>query len=105
MLVCHCNVISDTEIEQVILDFLREDPWQLVVPAKVYHALMQRGRCSGCFPSVVEIIIRVTEDYHRQLDADAARLSQAKAGLQRLRRRHQIYGARHERRTAGHRAA
>ncbi len=105
MLICHCNVISDKEIEDVILGFLKDDPWQIIVPAKVYHTLMQRGRCSGCFPNVVDIIVRVTENYHSQMGADAARLTEVQAGLNRLRRRHPHMGVRHERRSAGHRAA
>src|SRR5690606_36958557 len=64
MLVCHCNHITAKEIDETIISLLDEDPWQLIVPAKVYHRLKQRGRCCGCFPNVVETIIRVTEDYH-----------------------------------------
>jgi bacterioferritin-associated ferredoxin len=64
MLVCHCNIITEDEIEQAIEDLLDEDPWQLIVPAKLYHTLGKRGRCCGCFPSVIDIIIRVTERRH-----------------------------------------
>ena len=53
MLICQCNVITEKEIEQTILDMLEEDAWQLIVPAKVYHRLQKRGRCCGCFPNVV----------------------------------------------------
>ena len=69
MLICHCNVITEKEIEQTIIDMLDEDAWQLIVPAKVYHRLQKRGRCCGCFPNVVETIIRVTEDYHARSEA------------------------------------
>ena len=44
--------------------FLDADPWQLIVPAKVYHELQQTRRCCGCVPNVVDIIVRVTENYH-----------------------------------------
>ncbi len=64
MLVCHCNLITEKEIEETIIDLLEQDPWNLIVPAKVYHTLQKRGRCCGCFPNVVETIIRVTENYH-----------------------------------------
>ena len=67
MLICHCNVITEKEIEQTIIDMLDEDAWQLIVPAKVYHRLQKRGRCCGCFPNVVETIIRVTEGYHARV--------------------------------------
>jgi len=69
MLICHCNLITEKEIEQTILDLLDADPWTLIVPAKVYHTLKKRGRCCGCFPNVVETIIRVTENYHARSEA------------------------------------
>ena len=64
MLVCQCNVITDREIRDIVLDFLREDPWAIIVPAKVYRELGKRCKCSGCVPNVVDIITRLTEEYH-----------------------------------------
>ena len=69
MLICHCNVITEKEIEQTIVDCSTRTPGNSIVPAKVYHALQKRGRCCGCFPNVVETIIRVTEDYHARSEA------------------------------------
>ena len=69
MLVCSCNFITDKEIVDVINSLLDEDCWQLIVPAKVYHAMQKRGRCCGCFPNVVDIIIRTTEEYHARRDS------------------------------------
>ena len=66
MIVCSCNVITEKEISDVIISFLDEDDWQLVTPGKVYHAMAQRGRCCGCFPGVIDIIVSTTETYHRQ---------------------------------------
>ncbi|OQP86115.1 (2Fe-2S)-binding protein [Rhizobium rhizosphaerae] len=66
MLVCSCNFISERDIEQAIIDLLNEDCWQLIVPAKVYHFMQKRGRCCGCFPNVVDIIVRTTERYHAE---------------------------------------
>lgn len=106
MLVCQCNVISETEIADVVREFLDQDPWEIIVPAKVYHAMEKRGRCCSCFPNVVDIVIAVTENYHLQMGADAARLNELQARLATLRRRHaHIGGKRHEGRRTGHRAA
>ena len=103
MLVCHCNVITDKEIEQTIVRLLDEDPWQLIVPAKVYHAMAKRGRCCGCFPNVVETIIRVTEEYHARPQAGGADIV---SYLDRVRSLRDQFGSRrHERRSTGHRAA
>ena len=103
MLVCHCNVITDKEIEGVILAFLEEDPWQLVVPAKVYHELGKRGRCCGCFPNVVDIITRVTESYHLSQVRNPGELIDVQARLAELRQKRT--GGRFEGRSTGHRAA
>ncbi len=101
MLVCHCNVITSKEIEGAILELLEADPWQLIVPAKVYHALKRRGRCCGCFPNVVETIIRVTEAFHASSEA-----SEVVSHLDRVRELRVQWGKEaHERRSRGHRAA
>jgi hypothetical protein len=103
MLVCHCNLITQKEIEEAIVRLLDADPWQLIVPAKVYHSLSRRGRCCGCFPNVVETIIRVTEEYHRRDDPDD---TDVVTFLDRVRELRGQYGSRvHERRNKGHRAA
>lgn len=74
MLVCSCNVITKSEIEQVITELLDEDCWRLIVPVQVYHAMSKRGKCCGCFPNVVGIIVEVTEAYHRQMETSEAEL-------------------------------
>ena len=103
MLICHCNLITEKEIEAAILAILDQDPWQLVVPAKVYHWMHKRGRCCGCFPNVVETIIRVTENYHARSKADDMTIV---SHLDRVRDlRVQFGSTTHERRKADHRAA
>ena len=102
MLVCQCNVITDREIKQVIVGLLREDPWQIIVPAMVYRELAKRCKCAGCVPNVVDIIISVTEEYHLQLQASAAPGTAIPPRPPALRRK---LGGRHERRSTGHRAA
>jgi len=103
MLVCHCNLITEAEIEEAILQLLEQDPWCLIVPAKVYHWLQKRGRCCGCFPNVVETIIRVTEGYHLYSEASG---DEVVSHLDRVRGLRAEYGSRrHEGRKAGNRAA
>ncbi|MGI9374035.1 MAG: (2Fe-2S)-binding protein [Hyphomicrobiales bacterium] len=74
MIVCSCNVVTDNEIRDVITSFLDEDEWQLVTPGKVYHAMAQRGRCCGCFPGVIDIIVSTTEVYHRRKQTPDAQI-------------------------------
>jgi hypothetical protein len=103
MLICHCNLITQKEIEDTIIELLERDPWTLIVPAKVYHTLQKRGRCCGCFPNVVETIIRVTEEYHARSEAGG---EEVVSHLDRVRELRVQYGSRtHARRTTSHRAA
>ena len=103
MLVCQCNMITSKEIEDIVLDLLQADPWQLVVPAKVYAELNRRAKCSGCVPNVVDIIVRVTETYHAQHADQPAELVQLHNGLEKLKKLRN--GERRERRSTSHRAA
>ncbi len=103
MLVCQCNIISDREIRQIVRDLLREDPWAIIVPAKVYRALEKRCKCAGCVPNVVDIISEVTQEYHREmseLPAPAVQPRRMPLAARRVRK-----GVRYERRIAGHRSA
>jgi hypothetical protein len=102
MLVCHCNVITDREIIRIIRDLLAADPWQIIVPAKVYRELEKRCKCSGCVPNVVDLITQVTKDYHREI-AETAGEAVAPPVIAPPRRK--FKGASHERRSANYRTA
>jgi len=69
MIVCSCNIISRTDIEEVIMDFLNADEWQLITPGKVFQAMTARGKCCGCFPGVIDIIVETTQRYHTQMQS------------------------------------
>ena len=103
MLLCQCNMITSKEIEDIVLDLLHADPWQLVVPAKVYGELNRRAKCGGCVPNVVDIIVRVTENYHAQQALQSGDVISLPTGLEKLKK--QRSGVRRERRSTGHRAA
>lgn len=51
MLICHCNVITSREIEAIVRDLLHDDPWQIIVPAKVYRELDERCKCWAACPA------------------------------------------------------
>ncbi|GAB4353741.1 MAG: (2Fe-2S)-binding protein [Oricola sp.] len=74
MIVCSCNVIMKREIEEVVIGLLARDAWRLITPGTVYHAMKRRGRCCGCFPNVIAIIVETTERYHRQLETPEAEI-------------------------------
>ena len=103
MLVCSCNFISDREIRETIIGLLEEDCWQLIVPLKVYRAMEKRGRCYGCFPNVVDIIIETTEAFHRDRATPEAEVVPY---LERIRNfKEEARRLEYERRQSGHRAA
>lgn len=64
MIICSCNIVTRADIEEAVTGFLDEDPWRLITPGKVFHELSQRGKCCGCFPGVINIIVQTTQRYH-----------------------------------------
>ena len=74
MLVCSCNFISKSDIESVVLDFLRQDAWQLITAGMVYHAIEKRGKCCGCFPQVIAIIIETTRNMHAKMGSPDSKI-------------------------------
>ncbi|MEM8688183.1 MAG: (2Fe-2S)-binding protein [Pseudomonadota bacterium] len=86
MIVCSCNIIRRVEIEGAILDLLEQDPWQVIVPLQVYHSLEKRGKCCGCFPNVIGIIIEQTTLFHERVNSPRADVI---ALLDRVQRKHQ----------------
>lgn len=61
MIVCHCNVVTSGELIEVIDELLAADSWRMITPVLVYHEMGRRGRCCGCFPTVVDLIVERTE--------------------------------------------
>ncbi|WP_077971333.1 MULTISPECIES: (2Fe-2S)-binding protein [Bartonella] len=104
MIVCSCNVITQSEIEDVINSLLEEDCWQLIVPGKIYKVLAKRGKCCCCFPNILETIIRVSENFHRLHNRDEAEIISYLDRVRALRLKYRRIGQ-HERSRKGHRAA
>ncbi|MBI0169199.1 MULTISPECIES: (2Fe-2S)-binding protein [Bartonella] len=104
MIVCSCNVITQSEIEDVINSLLEEDCWQLIVPGKIYKVLAKRGKCCCCFPNILETIIRVSENYYRLHNRDEAEIISYLDRVRALRLKYRRIGQ-HERSRKGHRAA
>lgn len=102
MLICQCNVITEREIVSVIDEMLGNDPWQLIVPAQVYHAMGKRGRCCGCFPNLVGLIVSAVEDHHRRIETPEAEIVSL---VDRLRSQHEALETRRREFRNRHRAA
>ncbi|MEM8811313.1 MAG: (2Fe-2S)-binding protein [Pseudomonadota bacterium] len=65
MIVCQCNVISRRDIETAIDAIISKDPWVQVTQGMVYRHLGKRGRCGGCAPTVVDLIVELIEKKQR----------------------------------------
>lgn len=104
MLICQCNLITTKDIEDIVVTILDEDPWQLVVPARIYREMGKRGQCCGCVPNLVDIIQKVTETYHLRLAGNAANIVDVRARIKSLRKSTR-QGGESERRQKDHRAA
>lgn len=62
MIVCHCNVLTKDMISEAINDLVDDDPYRLITPGVVYRELGKRGKCCGCFPQVVQLIVQRLEE-------------------------------------------
>jgi bacterioferritin-associated ferredoxin len=50
MIICHCQSITDHDINAAI-DWMRAaDAHALITPGKIYHALGKAADCGGCLP-------------------------------------------------------
>jgi len=50
MIICHCQNITDRDIDAAI-DWMRaSDAEVLITPGKVYRALGKKADCGGCLP-------------------------------------------------------
>ena len=86
MLICSCNIISIEDVRETILEILTEDEWQLIVPLQVYHRMGKRGKCCGCFPGLVDLIVETTEKYHQTMATDRAKVVEL---IDRLKKKHE----------------
>lgn len=56
MIVCSCNIISDRDIEQVLVDIFSKPDAPIPTPGLVYRELEKRMSCCGCAPLAVSVI-------------------------------------------------
>lgn len=50
MIVCHCQSISDHDIQAAVAWMRASDAGTIITPGKIYHALGKRADCGGCMP-------------------------------------------------------
>jgi bacterioferritin-associated ferredoxin len=89
MIVCSCNRITDVELRTAIREMLVEEPWQLIVPNKLFHYLQERGKCGFCFSNVIEVILSTTEEFHAQLQGSVEQYDALKRKMTEMTKKHE----------------
>jgi bacterioferritin-associated ferredoxin len=56
MIVCSCNIVSDGDIEQALIEIFAMPEAPIPTPGLVYRQLSVRMRCCGCAPLAVSVI-------------------------------------------------
>lgn len=56
MIVCSCNVISDHDIENALIDLFNQPEAPIPTPGVVFRHLQKKMNCCGCAPLTVETI-------------------------------------------------
>lgn len=112
MIICHCNVITDDDIKEAVRGLLDKDPWIYVTPSAVYRELDKRGKCFGCFSTVIDHVIELIEAERHAQDVAPSWVDPTLTHLRLLKDRRtsvqalkHTRGLQHERRSQSHRAA
>jgi bacterioferritin-associated ferredoxin len=70
VIVCHCNLITKSDIEDTVRALLAEDPSARLEPQFVYARLQKRGKCCGCFPNAERVVSQLLDAAMNEVDAD-----------------------------------
>ena len=58
MIVCHCQNVSDRDIDAAV-DWMRaSDAGAIITPGRIYRALGKRAECGGCMAQFVAVMRR-----------------------------------------------
>ncbi len=56
MIVCHCNRISDQDIDRAISWMRASDPHAIITPGKVFRVLGKKANCGNCMQLFLDIM-------------------------------------------------
>lgn len=66
MIICSCNVITDGDIDGVLVDLLNRQDAPVPTPGIVYRELQKRMNCCGCAPLAVSFIYERLQSLEQQ---------------------------------------
>lgn len=71
MIACHCNCISDHDIDRAISWMRASDPRAIITPGKVFRVLGKKADCGSCMPLFLDIM-RKNDNLPVQVDRASA---------------------------------
>jgi hypothetical protein len=89
MITCSCNYLKSSDIEATVMEMLIADPFQLIVPGKLFKEMLARGKCCMCFPNVVDIIVKTTEAFHAGRLSDPDKVTHLQCEMTKMRIKYQ----------------
>jgi hypothetical protein len=66
MIVCSCTMISDSHIEEALVEILGQPKAPIPTPGVVFRHLQKRMNCCGCAPLAVETIYNKVDELERK---------------------------------------
>ena len=65
MIVCSCSMISDSDIEDALVEILNQPNAPIPTPGVVYRHLSKRMNCCACAPLAVETIYKKMDELEK----------------------------------------
>lgn len=72
MIVCHCQHITDHDINAAVEWMRASDPRIVITPGRIYRALGKKADCGGCMPLLLSTMRRNEKYPVPRLDRPAA---------------------------------
>lgn len=66
MIVCSCTMISDSDIEDALVEILNQSNAPIPTPGVVYRHLSRRMNCCSCAPLAVETIYKKVNELEKK---------------------------------------
>lgn len=66
MIVCSCSMISDSDIEDALVEILNQPNAPIPTPGVVYRQLSRRMNCCSCAPLAVETIYKKVNELEKK---------------------------------------
>lgn len=69
MILCSCTVLTRAQLNAIVTDMLKDDPYAVITPGKLFHACGRRMECARCASLVDAEIAKHLIQHGRQMPA------------------------------------